>query len=216
MKAIIFDMDGLLIDSEPHWHEAQMRVFPTVGIHLTVKDCQDTTGVRIDDVVRLRYEQKPWTGKSLETVEREIVDELIALMREKLVEKPGVREILSFFEAKKMPLAVASSSSYRIIDAALEKMNLRDAFPVIHSAEVEKYAKPHPAVYIHTAEKMKVKPIDCLAFEDSLPGVIAAKAARMKVVAVPEVARPQFAVADVQLGSLLEFTEEIWRELCGV
>ena len=213
MQAIIFDMDGLLIDSEPLWHEAEMTVFPTVGIHLTAEQCCETTGIRLDDVVKIRYNERPWTGKSLKQVEQEIVDELIALIREKLTIKPGVHEILAFFQAKKLPLAVASSSEFRIIHAALDKMNLSDAFSVIHSAEVEQYAKPHPAVYIHTAEKMKVQAIDCLAFEDSLPGVIAAKAARMKVVAVPEIARPQFAVADVKLASLLEFTEEVWMGL---
>jgi len=214
MKAVIFDMDGLLIDSEPHWHEAQRRVFPTVGIELSLKDCQDTTGVRIDDVVRLRYAQSPWEGPSLKAIETAIVDELIALMQEKLVAKPGVQEILSFFERKKMPIALASSSSFRIIDAALGKLNLQDAFPVMHSADIEKYAKPHPVVYIHTAEKMGIAPADCLAFEDSLPGVIAAKAAQMTVVVVPEVARPQFAVADMKLESLLDFDEEKWQLLC--
>ncbi len=213
MQAIIFDMDGLLIDSEPHWHEAQQRVFSGVGIELSIKDCQDTTGVRIDDVVRMRYAQSPWEGASLQDIETAIVDELIVLMKEKLVAKPGVQEILGFFERKKLPVALASSSSFRIINAALGKLNLQDAFSVMHSAESEKYAKPHPAVYIHTAEKLGISPVDCLAFEDSLPGVIAAKAARMTVVAIPEVARPQFAVADVQLHSLLDFNETIWQKI---
>jgi len=89
MQAIIFDMDGLLIDSEPHWHEAQQKVFAGVGIELSIKDCQDTTGVRVDDVVRLRYAQSPWEGPSLKDIETAIVDELIVLMKEKLVAKPG-------------------------------------------------------------------------------------------------------------------------------
>ncbi len=216
IEAVIFDMDGLLIDSEPHWHKAQQTVFPTVGIDLTIADCQETTGIRIDNVVSLRYQQKPWTGKTLKEVEDAIVDELVRLMQESLVPKEGISEILDFFAERNIPTALASSSSFRIINAALSCIGIKDRFVEIHSADIEKYAKPHPAVYINTAERLGLHPQNCLAFEDSLPGVIAAKAAQMKVVAIPEVKRPGFALADRQLSSLLEFSEDMWKELNGL
>lgn len=213
IEAVIFDMDGLLIDSEPLWHKAEQVVFATVGIHLSKADCEDTTGVRIDDVVKLRYEEKPWRGTSLKSVENGIVDELIRLMEKELIAKPGVQEILNFFQEKQIPIALASSSSFRIINTALKQLGIEEAFKTMHSADLERYAKPHPAVYINTAKKLNIEPQNCLAFEDSLPGVIAAKAARMKVVAIPEVSRAGFAIADLKLNSLLEFSEVNWNEL---
>jgi sugar-phosphatase len=117
-----------------------------------------------------------------------------------------------------LPLAVASSSQYRLIDVALEHFGLRHYFALVHSAEDEAWGKPHPAVFLTAAAKLDVPPRRCLVWEDAPAGVVAAKAASMACVAVPEHGeedRPAFALADVVLGSLLDMDEPRFDALCA-
>ena len=106
-----------------------------------------------------------------------------------------------------LALAVASSSEYRLIDAALEHFDLRRRFALVHSAEDEPYGKPHPAVFLTTAAELDAAPRQCLVWEDAPAGVLAAKAASMACIAVPEHGEghhPAFALADLVVDSLLE------------
>lgn len=203
MRAAIFDMDGLLIDSEPLWREAEIEVFASVGLALSDEECRDTTGLRIDEVVALRHAQSPWSEPELGVVIERITDALIARVRARGEPLPGAREAIATCRSAGLALALASSSSRRIIDATLEHLGLE--FPVIASAQDERYGKPHPAVFLRAAERLGVEPTECLVFEDSLHGVIAAKAARMTVIAVPEHPDPRFAIADRVLESLLDY-----------
>lgn len=203
MRAAIFDMDGLLIDSEPLWREAEIDVFRTVGLELTDAECMETTGLRIDEVVAFRHAQHPWAEPGLGVVASRIVGALVALVRERGEALPGAREVIARCRDEGLATALASSSPRRVIDATLERLGL--SFPVIVSAEDDRYGKPHPAVFLRTAELLGVPPTECLVFEDSVNGVIAAKAARMTVIAVPERPDPRFAIADRVLGSLLDY-----------
>jgi sugar-phosphatase len=120
-------------------------------------------------------------------------------------------EILEFFKNKSLRLALASSSPMLLIDTFLEKFHLQKYFEVKHSAEFEEYGKPHPGVYINTARMLNVHPSACLAFEDSFNGVLAAKSAMMKAVAVPDEYHfpdKRFAIADLKIKSLEEFGEK--------
>ena len=104
-------------------------------------------------------------------------------------------------------LAVASSSQYRLIDAALDHFGLLDRFDLIHSAEDEEFGKPHPAVFVTAARKLRVVPRQCLVWEDAPAGVLAAKAASMACIAVPEEGEgdhPSFGLADLVVRSLVE------------
>ncbi len=208
LKATIFDMDGLLINSEPLWHKAEKIVFKTVGIDLTTEQCLETTGFRVDDVVEYRHQLQPWSNKSKKEVEESIIEEVIHLVKKEGALMPGVLQTLELFKEKNIPMAVASSSSMRIILAALTALDLKGYFVKLNSAETETFAKPHPAVYLTAATKLGVSPMKCLAFEDSLTGTIAAKAARMKTISVPEVYTKKFEVADLVLESLTQFSED--------
>ena len=107
-------------------------------------------------------------------------------------------------------MAVASGSANSIIDAVMEKLAIAEYFEVTHSAENEAQGKPHPAVYLTALKKMQLMASDCIAFEDSVRGVQAAKAAGLFTIAVPEAINfndPGFAVADIQLPTLLGFSE---------
>ena len=211
MKAAIFDMDGLLLDSEPLWKEAEITVFNSVGVPLTKELCQETVGVRIDGVVRYWYKKFPWQKESLKSVEARILDEVSRLILEDGRLMPGVSETIEALRTANYTLAVASSSPMQLIRAALERFEVIDFFSVLHSAEFEEKGKPDPAVYLSTISRLGSDPRDCIALEDSVPGVRAAKSAGARVIAVPDpadISNPGFAAADVVLSSLTDFSIE--------
>jgi len=218
IKAVIFDMDGVILDSEPLWKEAEIKIFNSLGVPLTEEMCETTTGMRLVDVVKLWNEKYPWdTGKDpLEKVGETIVTSLITLIKQKSVINPGIEELLKMFASKNLPMAIASSSDRKIIDAVMNKFGIADYFKVIHSAEYEEFGKPHPVIYISTAKMLGVEPQDCLAIEDSFNGVVSAVAARMKTAAYPEKTNfynPKFAIADIRFRSLKDFTEDEFNKL---
>jgi sugar-phosphatase len=209
-------MDGLLIDSEPLWQEAEMLIFKQVGITLTLELCLQTKGLRIDEVVNYWYQKFPWTNLTQLEVAELIVAKVIELIHLKGQPLAGVDRAISYVKQKQVKIALASSSASRIIQAALHKLDLTDMFTEIYSAESEIFGKPHPGVYLTTASKLNVSPQECLALEDSLNGVLAAKAAQMKCIAIPEQLQrnnPQFAIADLILKSLEEFNDRVWNSL---
>jgi sugar-phosphatase len=214
ITAVIFDMDGILIDSEPLWRIAEVEALATAGVLLTVEDAVETTGLRTDEVVEYWYARYPWSEPPKKEIEARIITRLIALVRERGAPKPGALETLALLDGR-YPLAVASSSASEIIAAVLETLGIGDRFAVTQSAEHEPFGKPHPGVYIETARRLGVEPWRCLAIEDSPNGVIAAKAARMRCLAVPDPALAddrRFLAADLILPSLVEFREEILQE----
>ena len=216
IKAVIFDMDGLLINSEPLWQEAEILVFKQVGVNLTSELCQRTQGLRIDEVVEYWYQRYPWTNLTKLKVEELIVNKVIELIHSKGEALPGVEQAIAFVRGKKVRIALASSSAMIIIQAALKKLGLIDAFAQVYSAESEILGKPHPGVYLTTAKQLDLAPQSCLAIEDSLNGVLAAKAAQMKCIAIPEAIQqnnPKFAIADCILKSLKDLDNSIWNEL---
>ena len=205
--ASIFDMDGLLIDSEVLWHEAEIEILGGLGVPLSADGCRTTKGMFVDEVTRHWYELYPWSGPSPAAVAVTIVDRVIALVRSKGRLKPGAFEAIDLCAARGLLLAVASSSQYRLIEAALEHFGLRARFDLVHSAEDEDYGKPHPAVFVTAASKLTVAPRRCLVWEDAPAGVLAAKAASMACIAVPERGEghdPAFALADLVVDSLAE------------
>jgi sugar-phosphatase len=214
MKAAIFDMDGLLIDSEPLWQEAEIKVFRTVGVPLTRDLCRETVGARLDEVVSHWYAKFPWNGASMEVVEARILEEVSRLIIDHGEPMPGVRETIDTLAAAQYELAVASSSPMQLIRAALQTFGLIEDFSVLHSAETEGKGKPHPAVYVSTMQRLGVEPGSCIAFEDSAVGVRAARSAGAWVIAVPDpadIANPAFSEADVVLTSLQDFSMDCVR-----
>ncbi len=216
IKAVIFDMDGLLIDSEPLWQEAEILIFKQVNILLTSELCLQTKGLRIDEVVDYWYQRHPWGNLAKQEVEELIIAKVIELIYLQGEPLAGVDRAISFVQQKQVKIALASSSASKIIQAVLQKLELTNVFAEIYSAESEVLGKPHPGVYLTTANKLNVSPSECLALEDSLNGVLAAKAAQMKCIAIPEPLQydnPQFAIADIILKSLAEFNDDIWHSL---
>lgn len=215
VRAVIFDLDGLLIDSEPLWREGESRIFRSLGMPVEPEDIRATMGMRLDEAVAYWHAHHPWRdGHTHQEVMAMVEAEMVRLIRERGEPLPGARQAIALARELGLRTAIASSSTAPVIDAALDRIGVRDLVEVVRSAADEPYGKPHPAVYLTTAALLGVPPRACLAFEDSVAGVIAAKAAGMTCVAVPDAhtrTRPEMGAADEVLGSLTEVTPEFYR-----
>lgn len=216
IRAVIFDMDGVLIDTEPIWRRAEIEVFGRVGLRLTEEQCMQTMGVRVAEVVGLWYSRHPWTGPSVADVTRQIEESVIQHVLEEGEPKAGVCEALAMVHAAGLPIAIASSSSEDLIRAVIERIKIGRYIQVTCSGDAEAEGKPHPAVYLTAARLLHVPPEECLAIEDSPNGVLSAKRAGMFCIVAPDPhlsADARMAEADLQLGSLEDFTDALLRDL---
>lgn len=208
--AAIFDMDGLLIDSEPLWDRAELDVMASLGVDITRRhELPDTLGLRIDMVVDLWFAQQPWSGPDRQEVTNRVIARAITLIEETRPLLPGVREAVALCKAQRLLVGLASASPLHMLEKVLTMFELRDSFDALASAEKLPYSKPHPQVYLDCAAKLGVVPLTCVALEDSVNGLIAAKAARMRAIVVPAEENqpdPRFALANVKLNSLTELT----------
>lgn len=208
--AAIFDMDGLLIDSEPLWEQAEMEIFSQLDIDLSRRsEMPDTVGLRIDQVVRMWYSVLPWHGPSQQEVTQRIIMRTMALIDQTRPLLPGVEQALQRCRAEGLKTGLASASPLSMLERVLEMFNLRHYFDVLASAEALPFSKPHPQVYLDAAKELGVDPLHCVALEDSFNGMIASKAARMRSVVVPAMrfaSDPRWVLADVQLTSLTALT----------
>lgn len=203
--AVIFDMDGVLIDSEPLWKIAMDYVFSQYGSKLEAKDFQRTVGLRIDHVIEFWNEDQQWNLSDLKFVESQIIDKLIQLIRANPVPLTGVIDTLDFLKKEHKKIGLATSSSNRLILTVLQALQIGQYFDYAYSAEYEPFGKPHPGVYIKVASELQVAAQRCLVIEDSLNGVIAGLAAQMKVCCIPEkthLVNPKLNVADYHLKDL--------------
>ena len=169
IDAVIFDMDGLMIDSEPLWHIAEQECFGAVGLSLSTAQCEETTGLRIDEVVELRFAQSPWTGATVREVTEKIIAKMTTLLHSDVKPLPGILNLLGRLHEARIPLALASSSPTVLIDAALDGLGLRHYFAQVVSAEGLAYGKPHPEVYLNAATALGVAPHRCLGKFYSVP-----------------------------------------------
>ena len=145
-------------------------------------------------------------------MEARLIARVVALVREEGRALPGVAHALAVARGAGRKLALASSSPLVIIRATLDRLGLADTFDVVQSAETEPLGKPHPGIFLRTAERLGVRAVECLVLEDSLTGVIAAKAARMACIAVPfdhPTHDARFVIADGIVSSLEELSAEL-------
>lgn len=219
MEAIIFDMDGLLVDSEPLWDQATIAVFDALGIRYDWDYFQETMGMRVDLIMADWYRRAPWGGPSPTEVTAQIVERVAVLIRAQAQPKPGALETVAFFRERAIPMAVASSSPNVVIEANITALGIGGDLQAVSSAADEQYGKPHPAVYIRTAAKLGVPPQRCLVFEDAILGVVAAKSAETTCICVPDpaiAADRRLGIADYVLPSLNDFDEALWQEIAGL
>lgn len=210
-------MDGLIVDSEPLWEETYVERLVSLGVPREEITKPENKGRGAREFFRHWFVTYPWgENPTPEALTNESVVKVEQLIRQKGEALPGVIATIKLLKLQGIPMAVASSSPLHLIEATVDRLEIRDYFDFFHTGAAEDFAKPHPAVFIHTANEMGVGYSQCLVFEDSLSGVIAAKAAQMKCVAVPFKAHqsdPRFCIADKMLGSLEEFNLELLTDL---
>lgn len=205
LKAVIFDMDGVLIESEHLWRKAMIIGFGEAGLNLTEEDCRQTTGLRIGEVIEIWLKRFNVTSHTVKSLEDRIIGILIDLIETEGRFINGIPELLAFCKKHNLKTGLATSSSQLLLATVLKKLKLENYFDAALSAEHMKYGKPHPEVFLKCAEALDALPTECLVIEDSINGVIAGKAARMKVIAVPDedhTLRKEFVIADYQLSDM--------------
>lgn len=207
IKAVIFDMDGVIIDSEPLWRRAMIKGFKQYGMPVSEDECRQTMGRRINEVVDHWLNYHSVTKYSSAEVELAIMDNLLELIETEGKAITGVLDLFAFCKEKKLKIGLATSSSERLMNAVLQKLQLQNTFDSAVSAEHLKYGKPHPEVFLICADNIGVSAEQCLVIEDSVTGAIAAKAARMQLVVVPDEGtkhQEKFAIADHTLPNMKE------------
>jgi HAD superfamily hydrolase (TIGR01509 family) len=209
--AVVFDLDGLLLDTEQLWDEVREQLARERGGRWHANAQADMMGMSSPE----------WSRYMHETIELreppdEIADEVVRRMQERYRERlpllPGAREAVERLAAR-WPLGLASSSNRPLIDLALELGELAPFFRVTLSSEEVARGKPAPDVYLEVARRLGVEPGSAAAIEDSHNGIRSAHAAGMKVVAIPNAHFPpddeSLSLADVVVPSLAELTPEV-------
>jgi beta-phosphoglucomutase-like phosphatase (HAD superfamily) len=241
VEAVVLDMDGVLIDTEPVWRAAESAVFAGLGIALSESDVLESTGQPIEELIPIWRQRSPAGGSpagaslggaslgggslggaslggaSLTDAEVAglVIDQVIAHVKADGQPMPGVTAAIALFERCGLRLAIASSSPRRLIDAVCDRLGL-DGIDVRCSVMDEARGKPAPDVYLTAARRLGVAPANCLAVEDSLNGLASARAAGMICVAVPDpllAADPGYHDADLVLRSLTDLDDAALRRL---
>ena len=216
LTTVIFDMDGLLIDSEPLWNEAATEIFSNYGIKLSHEQYSSTTGLRTKEFVEWWFSFFKIPLHDVNTVEKDIIDKVIELVIQKGRPLPGLSHIFNFFTDRNFKIGLASSSPASLIDVVVDLLQIRNHLHVITSAANLQYGKPHPEVYLNCAAALNSLSTECICFEDSFPGMIAVKAARMKCVVVPDPKSSKdlkWNAADLKISSLQNFNELLLQTL---
>jgi HAD superfamily hydrolase (TIGR01509 family) len=204
-RAVIFDMDGLLLDTETLWHEAEVELFRRHGDEFTWDDKIAVIGTSYDFTARYfadRLGRPRGEGSAL-------VDEMVALMHERVLRqvdaRPGALELVRGVRSMDgVRLGLASNSPRFLVDDALATAGLTGVFETIVTPSDVEHAKPAPDIYLRACRDLGVDPSEALALEDSASGVAAAKAAGLTCIAVPQFAETDVSAADRVIDSLEE------------
>jgi HAD superfamily hydrolase (TIGR01509 family) len=210
IEAVVFDLDGVLVDSEEIWDEARRQLVAERGGRWHERAQRDMMGMSSREWARYMYEELG-LREPPEEISEAVVRRLEALYRERLPLIPGSVEAVRRIGAR-WPLGVASSSNRPLIDLVLELSGLALFRATVSSEEVER-GKPAPDVYLEAARRLGCDPARCAAIEDSENGIRSAAAAGMRVVAIPNRAFPPSAetlgLAAVVLDSIAELEPEV-------
>jgi sugar-phosphatase len=216
IKAAIFDMDGLLIDSEPIWTDAARKVMQKVNFTISDALKNQTTGLSIKLFLDYCHKIQPWNTPSFDELEKLILEMAHKNILAHAEAMPGAIELVKNLKKQGLKLAVASASHMDLIEGVLKRLDIIDYFDTWHSGELEEFTKPHPAVYLTTAAKLGLKPEECIAFEDSHAGLRSAHAAGMITISVPAMDvfdDAKFDLAHYKISSLEKY---ILSEMSGV
>ena len=188
--AVIFDMDGLMLDTEIIYHRAWQNAAADFGYHvddeflhgligIRTEECEEMICAALGDAFPLDAFRQRWPQWWQEIAETEGI-----------ARKPGLLDLLDLLEARRIPKAVATSSSQAEAEYSLTVSGLRTRFPVVASGDQVRHGKPAPDIFLAAAWRLGVEPTGCMAFEDSNAGALAASAAGMSTYIVPDLVQP--------------------------
>lgn len=204
VRAVVFDLDGLLVDSEPLQIAAWDAFLARYGQRLDAAFLGELFGLRVWDSARVIGERfaLPLTVDEI-VAQRD--DLFLASLADNLEPMPGARELIDALRHRGVPMALATSGHRRYVDAVLDQLGWADSFAVEVTGDMVTHGKPAPDIYLAAAEGLELSPASCLALEDAPHGVASAKAAGMICLAIPNAmtaALPGFDLADAVLDSL--------------
>lgn len=182
-KAIIFDMDGVIIDTEKIWKQAEKEIFSALGVQVIKEYSKETESMTTTEATQYWFEKFPWKGKGLKEKEQMVISRVSELIELEECLIYGVKTFIENLKCENYKIGLATNSPYAIIPTVLERLEIAHLFDTVSSAEFEEKGKPDPAIYYSTAKKLGVPSKDCLVIEDSNSGMLAAKKAGMTVVA---------------------------------
>ena len=184
-KAVLWDLDGTLIDSEPYWMKSEIELAERHGATWTEEDGKSLVGMALKDSTRLMGER---FGVELDQdkVINELTDSVTEQLRREIPWRPGAQELLRELRRRGVKTALVTMSLRRMALQVVESIPFK-AFDVIVAGDDVVHGKPHAEPYLKAAQLLGVDPQDCVAFEDSISGILSAEAAGTKAVGIPNV-----------------------------
>lgn len=216
-QAVIFDLDGVLVDSDSRWMQAQRSAFEAVGISLAQDELQHARGRKTADFVAQCLKDR--NANHIDgTAIAEAIEAQVAQASDAVIAFDGVADAFALFQERELKIAICSSSPEDAVTRALQHIGITDAVSIVIAAEQQDETKPSPQPYIRAAEALHVDPALCLVFEDSLAGLQSARAAGMTVVEVESAHLPKEATApfaDTRIAAVADLSHKqidmIWR-----
>jgi HAD superfamily hydrolase (TIGR01509 family) len=214
LQAVIFDLDGVLADSEPCWNEIDAKLLAEHGVTYHGEYHRNVLGVSYPLAVEF-YKKTFGLSASVEELMRRRGEIAADFFANRIGLFPSTKEVLQELRQMNLHLAVATSSMSASARPFLARHRLTSFFQIIITGEEVEHGKPHPDIYLRAAEKLGVATDACLVIEDALSGIAAAKAAKMRVAAIPDTRfvdpRDYERNADYLLGDLSELPTLIRR-----
>lgn len=181
IRAVIFDMDGVIVESEHIHIEAEQQTMLKHGVHISADELHTYTGTTAEFMFTELIKNYR-LNTTFERIFKEKEEVLFKLLEKETRPTKGVIELLKKLKQKGIKLAIASSSHRKLIDYILRRLDIGRLFDFVVSAEDIAHSKPNPEIFLKSARGLKVKPVECLVVEDAKLGIEAAKSAGMRVI----------------------------------
>lgn len=184
-KAVLWDMDGTLIDSEPHWLRSEKELADAHDVEWTEEDGKSMVGLSLKESSRI-FREKTGTQMSDQEVINHLTAAVSAGLEREIIWRPGAKELLKELRRKGVKTALVTMSLRTMAQQVVDAMGFK-AFDVIVAGDDVVHGKPHAEPYLKAASLLGINPAECVAFEDSISGILSAEAAGTKAVGIPNV-----------------------------